>query len=122
MTNIVCIVAHAQKENLNKVFQAAGLGNENFSRKLREIGKVSDDPTHWITNVAQPNDEFAAMLQAMANKILPEFVIEDIIDQNDAINALSTLEIYVKDNIEPLEHVAEVLTDRNLQYFDNNDV
>ncbi|MBJ3783423.1 hypothetical protein [Devosia sediminis] len=125
---IICIVTDAQRNNINLVFAARGMGPEAFSRKLCAIdpGATSFTPaTHWLSSDAMGNQGELNILTAMTEGDLPpvpEGVIwgeEGVIAAAHAMAATNgaVFQVYsAAGDVEPVNHAAAVLASRGLQF------
>jgi hypothetical protein len=125
---IVCIVAAAQKINLNLVFAARGMGPETFTRKVCAINPGATwetAPTHWLMSLAGGDAAELTVLQAMTQGDLPDLPMGVVWGEDDVISAADAMacsdgavfHVYsAAGDIEPVDHVTAVLASEGLQY------
>lgn len=125
---IVCLVTDGQKPNINLVFAARGMGPETFSRKVCAIdpeATYETAPTHWLMSLANGDAAELAILQAMTGGDLPDLPEGVVWGEDGVISAAAAIaatdgavfQVYsCAGDVEPVDHVAAVLSSRSLQY------
>lgn len=122
---MVCIVTDAARVDINRVWEARGLGPDNFSRKVCAIdpgATPATPPTHWLMSDAGASDAEVAIVQAMTAGTLPSGVAwgeGGLIAEADALAATdgAVLQVYTAaGDVEPVDHIAGILAGRGLQY------
>lgn len=131
---IVCIVTDAQKDAINRVFAARGLGPETFTRKVCAIDPGATwetAPTHWLMSMANGDETELAVLMAMTSGDLPDLPDgtvwgeEGVISAADAMAATdgAVFHVYAAGgDIEPVDHCAAVLASEGLQYVPDPEI
>ena len=131
---IVCIVTDAQKDNINLVFDARGLGPQTFTRKLCAVDPSATPdtaPSHWLMSNAAGSQDEVTILTAMTEGTLPTLPDgvawgeDGVISAADALAATdgAVFQVYsAAGDIEPVDHVAAVLVSRSLQYVPDPEI
>jgi hypothetical protein len=121
---VICIVAAAQKDNANLVWDAWGQGPATFGNlKLTTVVDpvYTETPTHYAMANSGAQDSEVAIMQAMANGDLPPISgvwgEDGVIPAADALIAINgaNLQVYsASGDIEPVDHLAGILLGRAL--------
>ena len=125
---VICIISDAKKDDLNKVFEAMGIGPETFTRKLCTINPSATyetPPTHWLMSMVNASEEDVAIWQAMTAGNLPQLPTglswgeDDIISEVSALaaSAGNVFHVYsAAGDIVPVDHANAILESEGLQF------
>lgn len=124
----ICTVTAAARDDLNRVFEAMGVGSGTFSVPLCAINPAATPETpatHYLMSHAGALDTEVAIWQAMTAGTLPPLPegvawgVDGVISAEDALAACDGAVFHVYSaagDITPTDHAAAILASEGLQF------